>query len=95
MIQNKDYYYKIIETFSNLKNLPVEKELWKNYTMVELMHIFDITKEKGFVKNALILMLACMNENFKDTYEYMSKDISKIMPDERDLFFSCLEQELL
>ena len=63
--------------------------------IVELMHIFDITQNKKFVKNSLILMLAMINKKFTDTFDYKTKELTKLLEDERDNVLSCLQQELL
>ena len=62
---------------------------------VELMHIFDITHNKEFVKNSLILMLAMIHDKFTDTYEYKTKELTKLLENERDNVLFCLQQELL
>ncbi len=63
--------------------------------IVELMYIFDITKNKQFVKNSLILMLAMINDKFTDTFEYNTKELTKLLENERDNVLFCLQQELL
>lgn len=62
---------------------------------VELMHIFDITHNKEFVKNSLILMLAMIQDKFTDTFEYNTEELTKLYKNERDNVLSCLQQELL
>lgn len=63
--------------------------------IVELMHIFDITQNKQFVKNSLILMLAMINDKFTDTFEYKTKELTKLLENERENMLNCLQQELL
>ena len=63
--------------------------------IVELMHIFDITQNKLFVKNSLILMLAMINNTFTDTFEYKTEELTKLLKNERANLLSCLQQELL
>ena len=62
---------------------------------VELMHIFDITQNKEFVKNSLILMLAMIHDKFTDTFEYKTEELTKLYKNERENVLTCLQQELL
>jgi len=65
-----------------------------DYMIVELMYIFDITQNKQFVRNSLILILAMINDKFTDTFEYKTKELTKLLESERDNMLSCLQQEL-
>ncbi|MFX0059331.1 MAG: hypothetical protein ACFE85_07675 [Candidatus Hodarchaeota archaeon] len=77
-----DYYIKIVEFFQRKNVDRNTKEIWKSKSFIELMNLLKRTKNKEFVKNALILIISLFERLPPDLYN--NRGISSEILNEKD-----------
>jgi len=88
----EDYYNKILDFFQHNQDRE-SIELWRDKSLMELMKILKLTRNKQFVKNALILILALYNSNPIDYYNYSGTSVEFIDKKDKANMISILETE--
>ncbi|MFW9936803.1 MAG: hypothetical protein ACFFD5_04095 [Candidatus Thorarchaeota archaeon] len=77
-----DYYLKIVEFFQSNNVDQDAIEIWKNESFIELMKVLKRTKNKEFVKNALILIISLFGHVPPDLFN--NRGISTNILNEKD-----------
>lgn len=94
MLNDNDYFIDCIDGFVKNENDPIKSELWKDYSIIELMHILDEEHNPLFVKNALIVIIALFEDFLYDSFHHRSKDVAQISESKKELFIKLLKREL-
>lgn len=90
-----DYYIKIVEFFqsNNLDRSTIE--IWKSKSLIELMKILKRTKNKEFVKNALIFMLSLFEHIPPDLYNNSGISTEILNNKDKESYLSILKTEFI
>ena len=90
-----EYFSNILESFQNQNHFSceVELEMWKCRAIIELMNTWN-GKNKTFIINALILIMALSNNSYPDYDFYQGMDIAKLSVNDREACASIMESEL-
>ena len=88
-----DYYLSIIEFFQNQDTNRETTEIWKNKSLIELMKVLKRTKNKGFVKNAIILILSLFDQMPPDTYNKRGITVNLLTNSDKLSYVNILKSE--
>jgi len=95
-IQIKDdfeYFSDILESYQNCFSLEVELDIWKCRAIIELMNRWN-GKNKTFITNALIFIMALSDKGYPDYIFAQGMDIAKVSAEDREACALLLEHEL-
>ncbi|MFX0040770.1 MAG: hypothetical protein ACFFCY_02185 [Promethearchaeota archaeon] len=90
-----DLYLKIIDYFQKEKVSKDEVEIWKNKSIIELMKYLKRTKNRGFVTNALILILSLFEDMPPDFCHNRGIKVNKISQGDKNFLIENLKEEFL
>ena len=90
-----DYYQNILDYFQNRRIDKKSTEIWKSKTYIKLMKILERTKNKEYVKNAILVILSLFEDNPPDIYNNQGINSNNISPQDRESFKSILKSEFI
>lgn len=90
-----DYYQNILDYFQNRRFDKISTEIWKSKTYIKLMKILERTKNKEYVKNAILVILSLFEDNPPDIYNNQGINSNNISPQDRESFKSILKSEFI
>ncbi|MFX0073031.1 MAG: hypothetical protein ACFFAO_18290 [Candidatus Hermodarchaeota archaeon] len=91
-MMESEYYDLLFGQFSQLNGNSLEKELWKNNQIRNLMIDFKDKADSMFIRNALLVIMALFDDYLKDTFLLNSQSVKKISQEEKDLIISILKE---
>ncbi len=94
MSNEGEFYDQLFENFYSLHNELNKTELWKNQQITELMKNINDRNDSRFVQNALILIMALLDEYLIDSFHLRSKNIKKLNDGNREAVLSILKDEI-
>ena len=89
-----DYYLSIIEYFQNHDSNRETTEIWKNKSFIQLMKVLKRTRNKEFVKNAIILILSLFDKMPPDFYSSRGIQVNSLTNSEKLSYVNLLKSEL-
>ncbi len=90
-----DYYIKIIDNFKNTKVNQEVIEIWKDKSLIDLMKLFELTKNNAMVSNAIILILSLLDDIPPDLYNNRGLNIKQIPDKDKKYLIDQLKNEFL
>ena len=90
-----DYYQNIIDYFENKQIDRVSTEIWKSKTYIKLMKVLERTKNKEYVRNAILMILSLFEEKPPDFYNNQGSDSNSLNPEEKKSFKTILKSEFI
>lgn len=88
-----DYYLSIIEYFQNQDTNRNTTEIWKNKSFIQLMKVLKRTRNKEFVKNAIILILSLFDKLPPDFYSSRGIQVNSLTNSEKLSYVNLLKSE--
>ncbi len=88
-----DYYLSIIEQFQNQDANRETTEIWKNKSFIQLMKVLKRTRNKEFVKNAIILILSLFDKLPPDFYSSRGIQVNSLTNSEKLSYVNLLKSE--
>ena len=88
-----EYFSQIIESYQNHFSCEDELEMWRCRTIIELMNSWN-GKNKTFITNALILIMALSENRYPDYTFYQGLDTAKLSVEDREACAIILGHEL-
>ena len=88
-----DYYLSIIEHFQNQDTNRETTEIWKNKSFIQLMKVLKRTRNKVFVKNAIILILSLFDKMPPDFYSSRGIQVNSLTNSEKLSYVNLLKSE--
>jgi len=88
-----EYFSEILESYQNHFSCEVELEMWKCRAIIELMNCWN-GKNKTFITNALIFIMALSDNGFPEDIFGQGMDIAKASAKDREAYALLLEHEL-
>ena len=90
-----DYYIKIVEFFqsNNLDRNTIE--IWRSKSLIELMKVLKRTKNKEFVKNALIFIISLFEHIPPDLYSNRGINAEILNKKDKETYLSILKTEFI
>jgi len=89
-----DYYLSIIEYFQNQDTNRETTEIWKNKSFIQLMKVLKRTRNKEFVKNAIILILSLFDKMPPDFYSSRGIQVNSLTNSEKLTYVNLLKSEI-
>jgi len=89
-----DYYLSIIEYFQNKDTNRETTEIWKNKSFIQLMKVLKRTRNKEFVKNAIILILSLFDKMPPDFYSSRGIQVNSLTNSEKLTYVNLLKSEI-
>ena len=89
-----DYYLSIIEYFQNQDTNRNTTEIWKNKSFIQLMKVLKRTRNKEFVKNAIILILSLFDKMPPDFYSSRGIQVNSLTNSEKLTYVNLLKSEI-
>jgi len=90
-----DYYLSIIEFFQNQDTNEETTEIWKNKSFIQLMRVLKRTRNKEFVKNAIILILSLSDRMPPDTYNNRGIKVNSLTNSDKISYINLLKSEFI
>lgn len=90
-----DYYISIIEFFQNQDTNEETTEIWKNKSFIQLMRVLKRTKNKEFVKNAIILILSLSDRMPPDSYNNRGIKVNSLTNSDKISYINLLKSEFI
>jgi hypothetical protein len=90
-----DFYIKIIEFFQSNDVDRETTEIWKNKSLIELMKVLKRTKNKEFVKNAILLIISLFEHIPPDIYNNKGVNTEIMKEKDKESYLSILKTEFL
>ena len=90
-----DYYIGIIDFFQNQNTNRETTEIWKNKSLIELMKVLKRTRNKEFVKNAIILILSLFEEIPPDSYNNRGMKANSLSNSDKVSYVNLLKSEFI
>ena len=90
-----DYYLSIIEFFQNQDTNEETTEIWKNKSFIQLMRVLKRTRNKEFVKNAIILILSLSDRLPPDTYNNRGIKANSLTNNDKISYITLLKSEFI
>ncbi len=88
-----NYYLSIIEYFQNQDANRETTEIWKNKSFIQLMKVLKRTRNKEFVKNAIILILSLFDKTPPDFYSNRGIQANSLTNSEKLSYVNLLKSE--
>ena len=88
-----DFYSRILEKYSEIKDDLTKIELWKYHSIIELTELSAKSTSKDLIQNGLIIIMALFNNYLLNPYEADSKDNKDLLETERKILSSILIEE--
>ena len=89
----RDFYDKLFTKYSELAFS--NKELFKDHSIIDLMNQSDYTNNKMFAKNALLVIMALSNGEFRDEFYFSSKNNRNASDNDKSIIVSVLKEEFI
>ena len=91
-MMESEFYDLLFGQFSQLNGNPLEKELWKNNQIRNLMINFKEKADSMFIRNALLVIMALFDDYLKDSFFLNSKNIKELSQDKKGFIISILNE---
>jgi hypothetical protein len=88
-----DYYLSIIDFFQNQDTNRETTEIWRNKSFIQLMKVLKRTRNKEFVKNAIILLLSLFDKNPPDIYNGRGIEVHSLTNSDKLSYVNLLKSE--
>jgi len=88
-----DYYLSIIDFFQKQDTNRETTEIWRNKSFIQLMKILKRTRNKEFVKNAIILLLSLFDETPPDIYNGRGIEVNSLTNSDKLSYVNLLKSE--
>jgi len=88
-----DYYLSIIDFFQNQDSNRETTEIWRNKSFIQLMKVLKRTRNKEFVKNAIILILSLFDELPPDMYNSRGIKVNSLTNSDKLSYVNLLKSE--
>ncbi|NVM17135.1 MAG: hypothetical protein HWN80_05415 [Candidatus Lokiarchaeota archaeon] len=90
-----DYYLSIIDFFQNQSANEETTEIWKNKSFIQLMKVLKRTRDKEFVKNAIILILTLFDKIPPDIYNNRGIKANSLTNSDKLSYVNLLKSEFI
>lgn len=92
MINETEFFTKIIEKYSDVNHDPVKTELLKSNAIRELMEIHSKKGKKEFIQDAMPILLSLFKDDCVDPFDVCSKDAERLSQKEKKTLNKILGQ---
>lgn len=89
-----DYYSDILEQVSLILNDEDQAFIWKCHQIIDLMNYFKESKDKSFIKNALIIILSLFENFYIDLVLSKGIDLDEMSIQEKEILIETLKDEI-
>ncbi|MBY9009451.1 MAG: hypothetical protein KGD74_06265 [Candidatus Lokiarchaeota archaeon] len=90
-----DYYLSIIDFYQNQNTDRETTEIWRNKSFIELMKVLKRTRNKKFVKNAIILILSLFDQTPPDSYTNRGIQVNSLTNGDKLFYVNILKSEFI
>ena len=90
-----DWYFTILDYFQKEKDDRDKIEIWKCQSLIRLMKLFDLTKNKTFIANAIVVILSLFEDIPPDTFNNRGVNINRISVKDRKSLNANLKEEFI
>ncbi len=94
MLSENEFFTKVIEKYSEIKNDPIKIELLQSNSIRELMEIYTATGNYEFFQKAMPIVLSLFNDKCEDPFDAYSKKRDRLNDNEIDILNDLLKENI-